>query len=112
MEAKLFEIRDVATFIVMLAIKLEPECEADRYLLTRAGYGREAKRQGLCRISGGDGESHCDPFKWPNNTLKIAHQWFQDNWEKLESGAVIDVEFIQGDSAQPKTSERFEEEKL
>ena len=95
---------------------MEPECEADRYLLTRAGYGREAKRQAqyvqICRISGGDGESHCDPMSWSTYTLKNAHQYIQEYWEKLESGAVIDVQFLQGLSAQPKTSERFEEEKL
>ena len=82
MEAKLFEIRDVATFIPVLAIKLEPESEADRYLLGRAGYGREAKRQGqyvqICRISGGDGESHCDPMSWSTYTLKNAHQHIRE----------------------------------
>ncbi len=39
MIAKTVEIRDRATFIPALAIKLVPVTDQDRYLLGRAGYG-------------------------------------------------------------------------
>lgn len=109
MEAKTFEIRDRATFIPILAVRLTPVTEQDRYLLARAGYGRTPEQQGmyiqLIRINGGEGKSDCDPHGWGNRTLTNAHQFIIDKWNCLESGAVIDVEFILGESKTAKGSE-------
>lgn len=111
MIAKLFEIRDKATFIPILAVKMAPANESERYLLGCAGYGTTAKTQSqyvqLVRINGGDGESHCSPYDWGNNTLVEAHKHIEANFDDMEEGAVVDVEYITGQTQQPKISQRI-----
>lgn len=111
MIAKTFEIRDRATFIPILAVKLAPACEADRHLLARAGFGIFAAQQAtyvqLVQISGGHGRSTCDPYDWGQNprTFLVAHQHIIEHFDSLASGAVVDVEFILGETLVEKQSE-------
>jgi len=108
--AKTIEIRDDGTMIPALAVKLTPACEADRYLLARAGYGVTPERQGkyvlLIRITGGSGQSECDSSEWGDGagTMSVAHQWLIDHFDEIGSGAVVDVEYILGETAAPKRS--------
>ena len=112
MEAKTFEVRDAATFIPILAVRLNPANEKDRYLLARAGFGRTPQSQGeyvqLIRINGGSGESSCDSNIWGNRTMRQAHLHIIANWSSLESGDVVDVEFILGETTTLKCSESEE----
>jgi hypothetical protein len=111
MNTKTFEVRDRGTFIPILAIRLEPSNEADRYLLARAGYGTTPEEQRafilLARITGGEGSVQCDPYEWPGGarTIPEAHRWLINHFDEVESGAVIDVEFILGETTAPKVSE-------
>ena len=53
-------------------------------------------------------ESQSDPFSWSNRrTMHAAHQALEADWERYASGDVLDVEFVLGETAAPKTSERF-----
>ena len=114
MITKTFEIRDRATFIPMIAIKLKPGCEADRYLLSCAGFGTTPEAQAeyvyLIRINGGEGRATCDPYDWGTTprTVHVAHQHIIKHFDELDSGAVIDVEFILGESKKEKISESVE----
>lgn len=109
---KLFEIRDRATFIPVYAFRarpLTPDNEAERYLLARAGYGPVGDSE--CVIVGrlaGHG-AQCDPFEWQTGarTLTTAHQFIEAHFDELETGAVIDVEFILGETSAPKITERL-----
>lgn len=110
MTPKMLEVRDSGTFVPVLAVRLDPACEADRYLLGRAGYGTTADEQGryvlLCRIAGEHNHgAEYDPIEWRNRTLRTAHQFIIDNWDELPSGSVVDVEYILGETVEPKTSE-------
>lgn len=110
MQAKLFEIRDRATFIPILAVHLEPELEADRFLLAHAGYGTTPQAQAkyiyLIQITGGNGQATCDPYDWAHRRTYIqAHQHIIKNWNSLNSGDVIDIEFTLGETKEPKKSE-------
>lgn len=113
MVTKTFEIRDRDTFVPAIAVKLQPACEADRYLLARAGFGTQAHQQGeyvlLAKIDGGDGKLTCDPYAWDGRarTMRIAHGHIIRNFDELESGAVIDVQYIEAETLEAKTSERF-----
>lgn len=113
MQTKLFEIRDCGTYIPALAIKLESRNEAERYLVSRAGYGLTAAEQAeyvyLARIDGGDHHlATYDPHQWGGTrTMPVAHQHIIDHWPELESGAVICVEYLLGERETPKTAERF-----
>ena len=109
MMTKTFEIRDRSTFIPALAVRLDPGCERDHYLLARAGYGVTPDRQHeyvmLAKLAGDDVRASHDPYDWSNRTMQTAHQHIIDHFDKLASGAVIDVEFILGETAVAKVSE-------
>ena len=113
MDARTFEIRDAGTFIPVLAVKLRPASDSDRYLLARAGYGRTPEQQAdyvwLAKIDGGVGQSGSDCYDWPGGcrTMQIAHDYIDRHWDELPSGAVVDVEHILGETSEPKRSECF-----
>jgi hypothetical protein len=111
METKTFEIRDEGTFIPVLAIRLNPENNADRFLLAQSGYGRTPAEQGKYVIMmplNDVSMATYDPFKIdrPGGTYFVAYEYIKKNFETLESGAVVDVEFIKGLTPAPKISER------
>lgn len=112
MICKTFELRDRATFVPVIAIKLQPTNEADRYLLARSGYGKTKEEQAeyvlMAGLDGGLGNMVCDPHHWgDNHTRYVCHTYIIDNFDGLESGDVIDAEFIAGLSVKPKISERL-----
>ncbi len=107
MQVKLFEVRDRATFIPVMATKVNAANEAQAALLRASGYGDDPYEYViLARIAGGGGQSFCDPYDWAGGrTLQVAHQFIRDNFERLEDGFVVDVEFILGETGQPKSAE-------
>jgi hypothetical protein len=115
-EVKLIEVRDEGTTIVCIALKPHPETEAERWGWARTGYGLTPGEQGtyvlLGPLGGGHGLLTCDPFKHPGaptqRTLWAAHTWLKKNWHLVQSGDVVDVEFIMGVSDHPKRPEREE----
>jgi hypothetical protein len=48
-----------------------------------------------------------DPYGWPatSRTMRLAHQHILDHFDDLESGAVVDVEYILGLTSEPRVSE-------
>jgi hypothetical protein len=116
---KAFEVRDTGTFIPVIAIKMIPtqqggRFEQERYLLARAGYGpdpRETPCIILCRMSasGVDHNATYDPYAWGGagtRTMQIAHLHILEHFDEMFSGDVVDVEFIRGETQEPKLSER------
>jgi len=120
---KLFEIRDSATFIPVMATKMrvdvsdniDPKNEieslvSETYLLVRAGFAQDRRFRTLVQltgINGGYGNSNCTPMDWGTTTMQVAHKYIEDHFDVLESGAVVDVEFILGKTEVPKTSDRL-----
>lgn len=108
MITKLFEIRDRATFIPAIAIKTEPAGEAERYLLGRAGYGTKVEHQAahvlLARLVGNT-QMLSDLDDWGGRTMPIAHEYIKAHFDELETGAVVDVQYILGERDRPKESE-------
>ena len=55
-------------------------------------------------------ELHYDPDSWPNErTYGTVHRWLLGHWREIQSGAVLDVEYILGEMPIPKVSERLDE---
>ena len=110
MITKLFEIRDRATFIPVLATRIEHENEAQSYLLCCAGLMKPIDPALfyilLCRINSGGGECQILPHNWHGRTMVTAHKHIIENWDQLKDGDVIDVEFILGETHFKKVSER------
>ena len=111
---KLFEIRDAGTTMPVIAIKPDPHNETERWLYSMSGYGVSAEGQGdyvmLAPMHAGEGKLVCDPYNHPGgpkvHTLFVAHQHIITNWSVLESGDVVDVQFILGETKEAKTTER------
>lgn len=117
MVVKLLEIRDRGTFMPMFAFALRFVDDTslmgirERFLLHRAGYGEEQTSPEsteqpyiiLGKLDGVDAEY--DPFAWGNRRITFLHQYLIENWNNIHSGDLIDIEFINGESTQPKVSE-------
>ena len=105
MQTRTLEIRDRMTFIPCLAIKMTPENDAERFLLRKDGYGTEFPLVLFGRLSGG--VFTYEPHEWGDRTMQTAHQYITEHFDTLKDGDVVDVEFILGETKEPKTSERF-----
>lgn len=46
-----------------------------------------------------------DPYDWGDRTMTVAHQYIESNFDQLNNGDVVDVEFILGETSVPKRSE-------
>lgn len=103
METKPIEIRDRGTFIPALAARVSP---ADGFLIARAGFVEPA----VILIHLQSMDCHYDPFGWPasaGRTMREAHKHIEQRWDEIAPGAVVDVEYILGETEEPKVSERF-----
>lgn len=110
MEIRLFEIRDRATFIPAMAIRLGgKETPREIKLLASAGFGAEAASHEdyilLLHLDGGTGQFTSDRYEWNSRTMQIAHEYLYEHWDDLQSGEVVDVQHILGETAEPVTSE-------
>jgi hypothetical protein len=109
MTTKVVEIRDRATRISAVAIRLDPADEAERATFGLSGYGTTAEDQAgyiiLLRID--PVAAHADKYDWSQSarTMQVAHDHIERHFNGIESGDVIDVEFILGESHQVKRAE-------
>ncbi len=114
-ECKTFEIRDDGTHIPALAIKPDAEHDRDRYCFARGGYPTSYTGQReyviLHRLT--DRRTEYDPHAWHSpRTMRTAHQHIIDEWHNLESGQVIDVRFIRGETDTPCESDNAGRERV
>lgn len=124
MVSKIIEIRDAGTYIPALAVQMGSDDEREERLLASAGYGRFQGDQEeyvvLCKINGGEPcQCHVDPHAWGHQvrTMFVAHLYLLNQHDaistrpkhggfaSLANGAIIDVEWILGIRAEPKTSD-------
>ena len=81
----------------------------ESYLLGRAGFNLSTPTIMLGNINAGSGQFENDPYDWRDTrTLRHAHKHISENWDIIQSGDVIDVEFILGETTFRKESERLE----
>lgn len=108
MEVKILEIRDEGTFFPMLCINLgKAGNEAQRYLMHRVGYPLDGDPNvAVCHLRCGNDKITNDPWQQGDRTYHYAHKYILDRWNELVDGDVIDVQFILGETATKKTSER------
>lgn len=109
MEIKVLEIRNSNTFLPVICIKPVPDNEAQRCLLRRDGYSCQPDDPIIIMIDAQCRGVAYDPYDWPHDprTKQNAHLYIEQHWRELKDGDVIDVEFILGETASQKVSERF-----
>lgn len=107
-EARVIEIRDKGTFIPAMVVKLRSNAGDAAYVARRVGITSVSVY--LFRLDDGVGTN--DPHSWgPNDrTYSTVHHHLmrEGEFEKLSDGDVLDVEFLLGEVATPKRSERLE----
>jgi hypothetical protein len=120
MKSKLLEIRDSGTRIPVLATRLCPTPYTKNERASRANHDAEIAilhDEGYIDKSGdgsfvmvtklSDQTSAYEPFGWLTSarTMRIAHKEIAEKFDQLESGDVVDVEFVLGETKTKKTSE-------
>jgi hypothetical protein len=117
MKTKVLEIRDSATCMPVLCVELIGDNRAEELILWRSGWqprsGQDARIGGdyhgrILLVSLADvTRSSYDPYGWPENprTLPLAHRHITKLWATLNDGDVIDVQFLEGETASPKLAE-------
>lgn len=106
MECKTFEIRDDGTFCAVICIRPVPTNERQRWLLRRDGYSGDVDERCVILITPQCERVNYDPYQWRDRTYKVAHNYIAEHWHDLRDGDVVDVEFILGETAEQKISER------
>ena len=100
METKLFEVRDHATCMIVMATKMNKfntKTERESKMLRHAGYGEPLILFGTAK----GGNFFYDPYEWGNERTRFtAHKYVEENWESLNSGDIIDVPYILGESTE------------
>lgn len=114
MNVKMLEIRDAATFIPVMAVEIDRDImhQADQgqYLLARAGFGKNCRYILYTPLVGSQPyKTTYDQYSHePSRTHLVAHEYIIREWDNIETGDVIDVEYILGLRDEPKTSERWD----
>ena len=106
MQTKMIEIRDRMTCIAAMAIQTPTALSDDIEcaFFRQAGFRFEFPEVILMRLDNQD--ASYDPFHWTGSrTMREAHKFIQANWDSLENGSVVDVEFILGESRAAKSPE-------
>lgn len=106
MRTILLEIRDRGTFLPMFAMSTRATNSGQEYLLRRAGYDTSGGLVILGYLRGGEKCEH-DPYNWNDRTKQTVHAYIEKNFHNLNDGDVVDVEFILGETSEPKISERI-----
>jgi hypothetical protein len=108
MEVKCLEIRDKATFIPVVCVRPVADNEGQRYLLRRDGYAADDTEYCVIMINAQCRGVAYDPYDWPggSRTMQVAHDYIRNHWRDLRDGDVVDVEYILGETAECKLSER------
>lgn len=112
MKLKVFELRDRATFIPIMAVSIDGSdtLPAIKYLLGSAGYrkiGDDPKRWVILSNLTYPQQANFDPHRWDDRTYQTAHLYIMEHFDEIPDGAVVDVEFILGETPRPKESQRL-----
>jgi hypothetical protein len=98
MPIKIFEVRDRATMIPVIAVKVFAANYQERMLMSRAGYGFTEQEQGeytlVGNLEGANFPAVFDPYDQGIREMKEAHMYINEHWDDLDHGAVIDLEMI------------------
>jgi len=113
LENKIFEVRDRATFMPVLCTKMAPGCIGEMSVEAAARETKLLRKTGydfdfpliLFTVLGSVKNSHYDPYHWGDRTLHTAHAYIAEHFDEMETGAVVDVEYILGEKPEPKTPE-------
>ncbi len=106
METKFFEVRDRGTLMPVMCQLIKPFLlkREEFWLFTNSGFSPLDLLLLVTVLE--PFQSQYDKHNWGDTrTMYHAHDYIEKNFGELESGAVIDVEYILGETTEPKKSE-------
>lgn len=107
MEIKVLEVRDVATTMRVMAIRLADVTNdiATTEIIKIAGYAPALSNMILV-INLGEPRVEYSAYSWRGSrTMRYAHEYIEENFNELKNGDVVDVEFILGETQEKKLPE-------
>jgi inhibitor of KinA sporulation pathway (predicted exonuclease) len=96
---KYIEVRDRATCMSVLAIKIDTERQVEREIIYWSGHGGFIM---MIDLAGPKIERAWAHWGKNDRTRSEAHKYIEENWDKIQSGDVVDVEFVLGEVKKPK----------
>jgi hypothetical protein len=99
MASKYFEVRDCGTNIPVVAVQLD-----DSPIARRAGFLSAPYKHVIVTALASLKTYHCTGFI-DGRTMRVACEYIGAHFDDLKEGAVIDVEFILGETKEPKVPE-------
>lgn len=111
MFTKLFEVRDNATTIFVMASKFSDVDKYDIIVARRLGHSLRdlGKTIYLTCSTYSKPETQYDPTQWSivkyGRTLHTVHEYIATHWNELNYGQIIDVAYILGETKEVKESE-------
>lgn len=105
---KMIEIRDSMTCIAALAIQMFPTDDVEKRFMNRCGFPKDGSS--IILMSLYDQKATNDPFEWESlgkgqRTFQTAHHWILRHFTEIQSGDVVDVQYILDETTAPKTPE-------
>jgi hypothetical protein len=105
-ETKFFEVRDHGTFIPIISTRyvVDPNNSIAYSLFRHGGWSNDNPPIVVTHLS--SSKANVNPFDWTNGrTMSIAHQHIIRDWDQLNSGQVIDVRVVLGETNIPVENE-------
>ena len=103
---KFIEIRDRATCIPALAIRMRSDDPIANHFLWRSGYPRgDSTVTTIVLMRLDDQKATADPYDWDGRTMRYAHADIQANFDELRTGQVVDVRVVLGEATEPARAE-------
>ncbi len=110
LEIKPLEIRDHATCIGVLAIKMKSADPIIHRYLSRYGFpgttpGMEDNPPAIVMMRVDDQRASSDPYHWGDRTHQTAHVYIDECFDSLRPGQVVDVRVIANEALEPAAPE-------
>ena len=104
LDSKVLEVRDSATHIPVLAIRMLAKNGIQNYYIhDHLGYPKDGSCIAVVKLNDCDG--NCDPYAWTGSrTMGVAHHYIYDHFDELSDGDVVDVEYILGEKPTKKVA--------
>ena len=105
LESKVLEVRDIATHIDVLAIRMLAKNGIQNYYIhVRSGYPKDGSCIAMMNLND-CAPGNVDPYAWGDRTYATAHHYIYEHFGELKDGDVVDVEYILGEKPTKKISE-------
>lgn len=105
-DAKMLAVMDRGTHIPLIAFKVSPNTMKECVMLERHDFGVNPHEHTFFYDISSGTCSH-NPYKMEGSyTLTPACKHIRDNWGSINSGDLVDAEYIRGETSEPRIWER------